>query len=280
MRLIIIVASPEVEVEQVVRERKESLIPEPLRRNAYQSMNNERVTLSHFYADENTDHTQTVEHIKSLITPDVKGVLMVSDLRIKKSISPLEEIVFANYFTMSAPIASPTNFFGSILNRALKDYRAFCSRFDDMKYRKAFTLPLRNFKSQELVNLRRICSSSIELPSFADRLDLTLKRLRETQKPKQRRNAQEVYFVDSDGKHFALGHERHAQADTSIPPHTDLCVLSNQLRFGRLFDGKRHYNVTKAHPHGTMDEHYPDCHSSFKSGEGKTHLNMFSNDFF
>ena len=125
--------------------------------------------------------------------------------------------------------------------------------------------------------MRAVCRRSIDTEGFPRRLDTILAKFRDRQHPKRKSGYQDAYLVDDRAKHFRLGLEHHAHADTG-PPHTRLCRLSNGHRFGCGFKSEQHYNVSMERDR--MTGTYPDCHGVNQAGEARTHLNMFSNDFF
>lgn len=184
-----------------------------------------------------------------------------------------------NEYDQLEPTRSPHNMLSSLLNRVLKDFGHLTTRFVDAKYQKILRLPVRNFVAPELEQLRKTCVRSIDTPAFPRRLDAVLGTFRNRQKPKRKSSYQAEYLVDDGKKHFQLGHERHARADTG-QPHVRLCQLGNLHRFGRSFDHEQHYNVSMDGDNVTMDGEYPNCHDVKKSGDKRPHLNMFTNDFF
>jgi len=115
--------------------------------------------------------------------------------------------------------------------------------------------------------------------NFGREIDAFLRDMRQRQKPKKASDYPDVYYVDDDGKHFQLGPEHHAQAETAIPPHQTLCVIANRMRFGRKFDGTTHYNVSRD-KNASMKGDYPDCHGVSRLHGKDSHINMFTNDYF
>ena len=103
--------------------------------------------------------------------------------------------------------------------------------------------------------------------------------MRKRQLPKRASEYEDLFYIDDGGKHFQFGPEHHAQADTAMPPHEVLCIIANRLRFGQWFDGTTHYNVSRAKK-ASMKGNYLDCHGSSKLHKKRSHINMFTNDFF
>ena len=53
------------------------------------------------------------------------------------------------------------------------------------------------------------------------------------------------------------------------------------MRFGRVLDADRHYNVSETEgDRTTIAGDFPDCHDSIHTVPSTTHLNMFANDYF
>jgi hypothetical protein len=164
------------------------------------------------------------------------------------------------------------------LTRSLRAFRYLMKRFDDGKYQHIFRLPLRNFDAPEIARMRALCRNMMHR-NYGRELDALLQEMRERQMPKKASTYPDVFLVDDDGKHFQLGPERHAQAETAMPPHDVFCVISNSFRFGRRFDGATHYNVSRDRD-GSMSGKYADCHGSVRSHKKRSHINMFTNDYF
>lgn len=279
MRLIILVVTPDLTLERLISQRKEALIPIDYRRDVNRLFGASNVGISCFRGDLRESHCLT-NHVRDILKSDVVGIMILVDQRIKEIVRELGHVCFIASYPETSEIKSPSNFFGALLGPLLRDFRALSNRFEDHKYRKMFTLPLRNFIAHELDNLQEVCRTSVCVQGYAERLDAALKALRCLQRPKRYEDSNQVYLVDRSGKCFQLGHERHARADTAIPPHNIICILSNEFRFGRRFDSGLHYNVTMERDGIRMEKNYANCHNELKSGESRTHLNMFPNDYF
>jgi hypothetical protein len=280
MHTLLLVVTPDEVIRQTIDDRQGLVVPETYRRKEHDAFGVTRIVVSCLLAHGGVTQQRVFDHIAERRTGETAGVVIVSDRRVGLGGPPLSDIYFLNEYDQFGVAKSPQNFVASILNRVLRDFRVLTLKFADAKYQKIFRLPLRNFAAAEIADLRDTCSNSIEMAGFADRLDALLSRFRRRQQPKRKSDYQDEYLVDDKGRHFQLGHEHHAQAETKIPPHNLLCLLGNRHRFGRAFDHLRHYNVSMDGENATMDDTYPDCHSNERSGGGKRHLNMFTNDFF
>lgn len=280
MRLLIIVATPDPDVERVILQRREGLVPAPARDQVSRFLHGARLSISCFLGQPSSTHESFVSHLKNLLTSEVQGVVIAIDRSISHLVGALQNVCFVFRYDSEKEIKSPANFFGAKFAAILANYVNFARRFDNAKDRKLLTLPLRNFDARELRDLRALCADPGGERRFAEDLDQQLKALRQRQKPKRYSDYEHVYIVDDQGKHFALGRERHARADTRQPPHNDICALGKDFRFGRRFDADAHFNVSMGREDQRMTGMYFDCHGDARSGERRTHLNMFANDFF
>ena len=206
-------------------------------------------------------------------------MILLTDGRLPALVQSLGDIFSVNSFAAPAFGHNVANLLTTTLAKVLRTYRYFSTRFDDLKYQQILRLPLRNFDALEVNDIRTACRDMMNRGNFGRELDQVLARFRKRQCPKKASTYRTVYFVDDDKKHFILGRETHARADTGKPPHTDFCILGNTFRFGRRFDGTKHFNVSRDRDL-LMTGDYPDCHDVERSGRDAQHLNMFSNDFF
>lgn len=280
MQLLLIVATSDLTLQSTVEQRRADIIPPAFRRDNHALLGGATPNVSCYKVDRSAAPSHFIEHLRAALTDQTAGVIVFAEQQAGLINGTLTDICFVTEFVIGVPLRSPQNFLGALLTRVLRNYRALTLLFDNAKYRKIFTLPVRNFKGEELVELRKTCADSTNINKFADRVENILMRLRHRQRPKRFEDYDDMYLVDDDDKHFQLGKERHAQADTKIPPHTTFCVLANQFRFGRRFDGGLHYNVSAGRKNERMDGDYPDCHNVRKPGGGQPRLNMFANDFF
>lgn len=279
MQILIVVVARDPLICRAIESLQEQLVPETFRRHNHAAFGGARYKLSCLSGAKGTSHGQLIAHLEERRTDDTQGILIISDRRLGLAAPPLSDVYFINEFDQNGAIGRPDNFVSALLNRALADFRVLTRRFRDGKYQRIFRLPLRNFQAAELDDLRQTCRDSIDVPDFANRLDSVLASFRWRMRPKRKEGRySERYLVDDVQKHFRLGFERHARAETG-PPHTILCLVKNRHRFGRSFDHEQHYNVS-LEDNATMIGRFPNCHNQMRSGKKRKHLNMFTSDFF
>lgn len=170
------------------------------------------------------------------------------------------------------------NYFSKIISQGLKNFFQYKRSVSDGSNQQAILLPLENFKAEEIQELKTLFRTRTLDPSFANHLKRTILLLKGRRRPRRNCNYANIYFVDDDDKLFDYGKERHAQLETSNP-HSELCELTGNFRFGIKIDSTRHYNVTKeCKGHTNISGAFIDCHGDTHQITSRTHLNMFSND--
>ncbi|MBS7538461.1 hypothetical protein [Ancylobacter lacus] len=277
--LILVIVTLDVQLQKEIEQRRAELIPDSFRKNGHTSLKGERPIIKCFKPDDQVLHAESLmSFVNDAISDTTIGIIVILDNKIRIINQNLFSIFFIFQYEATYPIKSPKNFMGEILSRSLKIYRVFSNYFDDLKYKKIFTLPLRNFEAEEIFKIKLSFVKTND--NLIKNIETQLHKFRSRQSPKRYSDSQDVYIVDDDGKYFRLGHERHAMAETKIPPHNIYCVLANRFRFGRLFDGALHYNVSWGSKNTAMNGSYKNCHNEDTPCGGRSHLNMFANDFF
>lgn len=275
--LIVFVTADKTVIDEIVA-KQSALVPSDLRANNFAALKGQEVIITKFRVNVRS----TVDDLISDIEPrtgDASAVIILTDGTLAGLVPRLGDVFSVNEFVAPTFGQHLGNVLSALIARSLRTFRHYFLRFDDQKYQRILRLPLRNFDAPEVAALRAACHDMINTDNFGRELDRLLARLRERQRPKKASKYPDLYLVDDKKKHFALGAEVHARAETACPPHDLICALGNQFRFGRAFDGTRHYNVSYD-GETRMAADYYDCHSQTRSGNNATHLNMFSNDYF
>jgi len=279
MSLLTLIISADTRIIETVAARRLALVPADFRAEGFAKLGGEEVILSYFQVDRRTSVDNLLSHLADIVADKTSGVILLSDGQLPSLAETLGDVFSVNTFVPPAFGRSVENVLAAKLSKVIKAYRYFRTRFDNLKYQQIIRLPLRNFDAPEIERMRSACRDMTARGNFAVEFDAILSDLRQRRQPKKASNRDSVYIVDDRGKHFALGKEVHAKADTTIPPHTTMCRLQNTFRFGRRFDGSKHFNVS-LEQNRPMDGNYYDCHDAQRPGGGENHLNMFSNDFF
>lgn len=279
MPLLVVFVSANDAVIDMISERRVSLVPASLRTKAFAALDGEEVVISGFKVNKGCSRQDLLVHISGLDLARATGVIILTDDAMPGLVTILGDIFSVNNFCKPSFGQNIPNLLQAVLAKALRTFRLYKSRFDDMKYQQILRLPMRNFEAPEIQELQITCRDMMNRMNFGQEIDTVLKRLRARQQPKKAGSSQTTYLVDDRAKHFTLGHEHHAQAETGMPPHNELCSLGNSFRFGRAFEGRRHYNVSRDSA-STMVGNYHDCHDDVRKHPVSSHINMFTNDFF
>ncbi|MBC9247496.1 hypothetical protein H4P12_12425 [Paracoccus sp. 11-3] len=273
--LVVVFVTAESAVLEAVASKKTSLVPADLRANGFSALGVHNLVLTAFDTNKSKSINDFVDWLR---WEDASGVIVISDESMPSLAENLGDHFSVHLFEAPSNSKNVDNVITSVLAKCLRAFRFFAKRFTDKKYQQIFRLPLRNFDAPEIVEMRKICRDMTQR-NYGREIDALLKDMRKRQKPKKASAYPEVYLVDDKDKHFKLGPERHAQAETSMPPHNAICVVSNNMRFGHRFDGSTHYNVSRD-KNVSMKGIYEDCHGILREHGKNSHLNMFTSDFF
>lgn len=279
MRLIVVFITADKAVLEAVTQRRASLVPREIRADSFSDIGKHEIVLSAFNATLQASLDDIVAHLQSLKFSDASGIILLTDDSIPNLIDSLGDQFCINRFTPPKYNKNVANILSSILTRCLRAFNYLQKRFNDLKYHQIFRLPLRNFKASEITEMRHACRDLMNHGNYAREIDQVLQKIGKRQRPKKASSYPDPYYVDDQGKHFQLGHELHARADSKMPPHNCICIVANQFRFGCIFDGKKHYNVSRDRD-GSMAGSYLNCHGENQAARATRHLNMFTNDFF
>lgn len=189
----------------------------------------------------------------------------------------------AMLIALFAPDQTPNgnlkNFFSSRLTKLFKAALFTLDKMAAADIEQAMRLPIRNFQAPELVELCRVYREEILQITFHNNAKQLISRVRERKQPRRGSSFMHQYFIDDNRLHFIFGKETHEVLPTGSP-HQPHCELTGNYRFGRKISTNKHFNVSQ----GDGDQTYitgtfRNCHDSpITPSNGRTHLNMFSND--
>lgn len=169
------------------------------------------------------------------------------------------------------------NFFAPIITRLLRNFASLWSLMNRADNEQAMILPLRNFTAAELRDLAVICRDDTMTGDFHNLIGPKVTSLKRRRKPRRKSNFAALYFVDDNERFFIFGKEEHAQLSTGAP-HTVMCEITGNFRFGKRISVRRHFNVMDGTEGAEISGTFPDCHDEPISVPSRSHLNMFSND--
>ncbi|ASL43525.1 hypothetical protein bAD24_I08540 [Burkholderia sp. AD24] len=187
------------------------------------------------------------------------------------------------FFTCSVEIpefiSNCKNFLGKVFSRLLRNFSYLISTLQQSEQGQAAILPIRNFDADAMRELVRVCRDETMNPLFAQLTTAHLSELRKRRRPRRRSAYKTQYWVDDADKHFEYGHEKHALPATGRP-HTLVCEICGNFRFGKKIPFDRHFNVTRgAGDKPRISGRFRNCHDEMVVVKETSHINMFSNDF-
>ncbi|OYR14764.1 hypothetical protein [Brucella thiophenivorans] len=163
---------------------------------------------------------------------------------------------------------------------ALRTISHIIVKFSSFDNYKLLALPLRNFSGQDLSELARLHRDNWYASNYSELIEAQLVSLRKRVRPRRRSDMKNVYAVDDNKRFFSYGYEQHSRQATGRP-HLPSCELSANFRFGAKIESTKHYNVSETEgDETTIKGTFIDCHGDSHDKKKKTHLNMFSSDFF
>lgn len=173
------------------------------------------------------------------------------------------------------------NYFHSKLSKSIKTFNFLNSMFCKPADTALLSLPFRNFKSDDLKSIRHQFECQDSISDIQDIFDKNMQLLRRRVRPrKQSKFRHQKYAVDDNKRFFIFGKEVHSLPDTG-GEHEPHCELNSIFRFGFKISKTRHYNVSEGEKDTTtISGEFFDCHDTALRVRRKTHLNMFSSDFF
>lgn len=171
------------------------------------------------------------------------------------------------------------NFISGTLTKLIKNLAAVVEAMTSAGNQLPLLLPFRNFVAEDWTALKATFRDDGLTSEFPSRFRELIGAINKRKRPHNRSSYRNTYLVDDQDKLFEYGKEHHAQLATGSP-HSSMCVLTGNFRFGQRIPTNRHYNVTKESGTGTkISGSFPDCHDALIEVADRSHLNMFSNDY-
>lgn len=221
--------------------------------------------LENFIADRSGDADcllLMIDHDKAALADDIRAAALVCEID--------NERAAKNY----------QNFLHDRLGRLIKTISFLARHFHDGSDSVLLSLPLRNFKSSALSELKSEIADDPCSTKLLNSVEANLQLLRRRVRPRKKTGYKIKYAVDEQERFFVFGKEHHSLPGTGSP-HQKYCILNAYFRFGCRIDHTRHYNVSEGESDTTqVSGQFLDCHGQVHKVKNRTHINMFSNDFF
>ena len=276
MRALVALVSSSQDVRSVFLRKKDALIPKSLR-------DLPRITdigltfVTGFYDPTSAGKTLAEFVLGAAQNADMVALLVDSD--IEHLAIPLTPACLVGRVTYDPGAKSYDNFVSASVTKLIKNLAAVAEFMASAGNQLPLLLPLRNFAAVEWTQLQVAFRDQGIVADLPRQVGQLVEALNKRKRPRKRATYANTYLVDEAEKLFDYGKEKHAQLGTG-EPHTSMCVLTGNFRFGWRIPTDRHYNVTKeAGALTRISGSFPDCHGAMIEVAEKTHINMFSNDF-
>ena len=177
------------------------------------------------------------------------------------------------------PKTNYKNYFSGKFSKTIRTFSNFFEIINDGANQQVMLLPFRNFKAQQLIDLKTIFATQKNDQNFINSIDSLVTELKQRRRPHRKSNSPELHFFDDEEKMFRYGSEKHAILATGAP-HSSKCVLIGTYRFGKKIPVNRHFNLTKEHGKETkISGTFLGCHDEFIQMRDGSHINIFCNDY-
>lgn len=281
MRVLVCLVTPEAMLSRLVGTQPALLVPTEVARRGYLGSREARFVPVAWTPAEDDRSADGLQRFLLRYVAKVDAVLLMVDEAWIHLVADIRDAAFVVPFAYADVGRSVKNFLQQISSQGLRAFGQLLAKFDKADDGHLLSLPLRNFDAPELREIVRLCRESNLTATFSDEVETQLADLRMRERPRKRSNYPRVYAVDDQLRFFHYGLERHSRFATG-QPHRPSCAIAGHLRFGKVLDAFRHYNVSETEKDVTsISGDFPDCHGQSHPVTGHvTHLNMFANDYF
>jgi hypothetical protein len=277
MKLRVLFATSDQTLRTFIGLRKVSLIPPSMISDGYWAKRGVRFDVCALEINANMSSSDFAEMIHTQAEQFDAVVLLIEDA-CHHLAEGVRDAVFTVDFLKKYGGKSTQNRIGAILTQTLKRFAVVAQKFEDNKFRKLMLLPLDMFQASELKAMRKLITRDNFTSGFNEALDRVLAQFEPRQRPKKRMTFPDKYVIDDRPLFYQYGHEQHALVERNTP-HTAICVLNADFRFGCRYDARRHYNVTKEKKDDPVSGAFISCHQQAVSVRPCSHINVFPNGF-
>lgn len=206
------------------------------------------------------------------------GVVVLYESASSHRVSKIRDGVFAGEFDGSSYIEKQDNFLIRSFGRLVKNLNSLMETMRDKTRLEAAILPERNFDSEVFRQFLQLCEEQALDGEFPNRVVPALTAVTKLRGPKRRSKYPTRYFQDDRPACFQYGYEMHSMFETG-GEHSAACTIRGLFRLGVPLEQQRHFNVTNIEDGTRISGEFRTCHEDCLAVSGRTHLNMFSNDF-
>lgn len=280
MRLLIVLASGDLELLKFFERRKQGVVPRDLLAARYYADRKAEADTRTFAATHASSPTD-LELFVQRASAKADAVMVLHDEAAARLVGGLQHAALLSSFAISEARGNPENVLQREIARGLRHLAALGSHMARGDAQKILLLPLRNFHAQELAGLEQLVLDHAAGSRFPEDLEQALARFRANrQRPKPAKRRRSKFLVDDRSRFFEYGLERHARVATTGGQHGIPCALNSLFRFGLRYDDERHFNVSAEEEGSPFEGEIDDCHECRAHVKRKTHLNLFPNGYY
>lgn len=279
MKIYLLVVTSDSSLRQYVGTQKHRTFPEDsLRRGFFSSFKVRAIVNAVDARDFN--NSSELEALVADRANDIDCLLIMIDKDRACLAEDIRSAAMVCEIDTARAIKSYQNYLHERLGKLVKALNCLAPLFNDGTDSVLLSLPLRNFKCSALSDLDCHIMNDPCSPELSNLIDVKLQRVRRRVRPRKKSNYKTKYAVDGQKRFFVFGKEHHSLPETGAP-HRTYCKINANFRFGCRIDHDRHYNVSEGESDKThVSGQFFDCHGQEHTVKGKTHINMFSNDYF
>lgn len=207
------------------------------------------------------------------------GVVILYSRDASRHVVEIRDGIFASEFDGYGYIEKRDNFLVRSFGRLVKNLFILVATMRDKTRMEAAILPARNFESKAFRAFLRVCQDEAGASDFQNRVVPALTAVTRLRGPRRRSTYPTKYFQDDRPVCFGYGHEKHSLFDTG-GDHMASCSIRGLFRLGVPLEQQRHFNVMSGVDKTPISGEYGICHDESITFEKRSHLNMFSNDFW
>lgn len=207
------------------------------------------------------------------------GVVILYSRDASRHVDDMRDGIFAAEFEGYQYIEKRNNFLVRSFGRLVKNLFILMTTMSDKTRLEAAILPARNFDSHVFRAFLHLCQDEAGADDFQNRVVPALTAVTRLRGPRRRSTYPTKYFQDDRPVCFEYGHEKHSSFETG-GGHMASCSIRGVFRLGVSLEQQRHFNVMSDMDKTPISAKYGICHGEDVTVAERSHLNMFSNDFW
>lgn len=225
----------------------------------------------------NSHHSDIQEKLRR-DTKNLDGVILLIEKSHEDMFKKIEHSFFISMFQFKED-GNHEGFFRKKIGRLIENLE-YLNKIakEKSEIEQLIILPIRNFSSDDLMELARICRENNEDKTFQDMVGNVIKKLKQRRIPR-RNSSKQKYIIDQNDRCFEFGKDISHGNPATGGNHLPSCEIASNFRFGRRISLEGHFNVTNnSRGNPLIGGVFPNCHDVGIIIREQSHINMFVND--